>query len=304
MGRKVTLTKGDLGGSKTSQTTAKTNSSKNINNVKKSMKKADNISNQNLSLLDILPPLIVGIIILSTWELTVRMMNIQPYILPSPSVIIKSLISEWNTLFPALLITLQMTLIAFFTAIISGVLIAILFTQSKWIERSFYPYAVILQTTPLIAIAPLIIIWFKDNTFGALVLCAWIVAFFPIVSNTTLGLNSVDKNLVNLFKLYQANRWQTLIYLSLPSALPYFLGALKIIGGLALIGAIAAEFVSGTGGTKSGLAYQMLMASYNLQIPKMFASLLLISLTGITIFTVLNYISYLLLKKWHESAIS
>ncbi len=258
-------------------------------------------SNKKIISLEVIAPILVGVIFFSTWELAVRIMATPPYILPSPSLIARTLISDWDTLFPALLITLQMTLIAFITAIISGVLIAVLFTQSKWIERSFYPYAVILQTTPLIAIAPLIIIWFKDNTFGALVLCAWIVAFFPIVSNTTLGLNSVDQNLVNLFKLYKANRWQTLINLSLPSALPYFLGGLKISGGLALIGAIAAEFVSGTGGAKSGLAYQMLMASYNLQIPKMFAALFLISLTGVTLFTVLNYISYLLLKNWHES---
>ena len=251
--------------------------------------------------LEVIAPLSIGVIFLSIWELTVKIMATPPYILPSPSLIVRTLISESNTLFPALLITLQITLIAFITAIISGVSIAILFSQSKWIERSFYPYAVILQTTPLIAIAPLIIIWFKDNTFGALILCAWIVAFFPIVSNTTLGLNSVDQNLVNLFKLYKANRWQTLINLSLPSALPYFLGGLKISVGLALIGAVAAEFVSGTGGAKSGLAYQMLMASYNLQIPKMFAALFLISLTGVTLFTILNYISYLLLKNWHES---
>ncbi len=270
----------------------------NINNTPKITKKVT----KKIFSLEVIAPFIVGILFLTGWEVIVRVMDIQPYILPSPSNIISTLFSEWDSLFPALLITIKMTLIAFFTAIVSGVFIAVLFKQSKWIERSLYPYAVILQTVPLIAIAPLIIIWFKDNTFGALVLCAWIVAFFPIVSNTTLGLNSVDKNLTNLFKLYKANRWQTLIYLQLPSALPYFLGALKISGGLALIGAIAAEFVSGTGGVKSGLAYQMLMASYNLQIPKMFAALFLISLTGITIFTVLSYISNLLLKNWHESA--
>ncbi len=258
-------------------------------------------SDKKILSLEGIAPIVVGVIFISIWELTVRIMATPPYILPSPSLIACTLIRDWNTLFPALLITLQMTLIALITAIFSGVFTAILFSQSKWIERSFYPYAVILQTTPLIAIAPLIIIWFKDNTFAALVLCAWIVAFFPILSNTTLGLNSVDKNLVNLLKLYQANRWQTLINLSLPSALPYFLGGLKISAGLALIGAIAAEFVSGTGGAKSGLAYQMLMASYNLQIPKMFAALFLISLTGVTLFSILNYLSYLLLKNWHES---
>lgn len=248
-------------------------------------------------------PILVGLILLTSWEIWVKIKTIPPYILPSPTLIFKTLINDWDILSVSLFFTVKMTLFAFLLSIISGVLIAILFNQSKWIERSFFPYAVILQTTPLIAIAPLIIIWFKDNTFGALVVCAWIIAFFPIVSNTTLGLNSVDENLINLFKLYKASRWQELIYLRMPAALPYFLGGLKISGGLALIGTVAAEFVSGSGGAKSGLAYQILMASYNLQIPRMFAALLLISITGISIFIILNLISYFLLKNWHESAI-
>ena len=181
-------------------------------------------SNNKIISIELIYPIIVGVFFFTIWELAIKITATPSYILPSPSLIFRTLISDWNTLFPALLITLKITLTAFIAAIISGVLIAILFSQSKWIERSFYPYAVILQTTPFIAIAPLIIIWFKDDTFGALVLCAWLVAFFPIISNSTLGLNSVDQNLVNMFKLYKANRWQTLIYLSLPSALPYFLG--------------------------------------------------------------------------------
>ncbi len=253
--------------------------------------------------LEAIAPVIVGIITLVGWEMWVRIMELPSYILPGPILIVQTLISDWDKLYPAMLTTLQMTIVALIVSIISGVAIAILFNQSKWIERSLFPYAVILQTVPLIAIAPLVIIWFGDNTFGALVFCAWIIAFFPIVSNTTLGLNSVDQNLVNLFQLYQASPWQTLIYLRLPAALPYFLGGLKISGGLALIGAVAAEFVSGRSGVQSGLAYQMLMASYNLQIPRMFAALLLISLMGISIFVLLSSISYLLLRNWHESAV-
>jgi NitT/TauT family transport system permease protein len=229
-------------------------------------------------------------------------MGIPPYLLPSPSLVLQTLIKDWNQLFPSLLITLQITLVAFIAATISGLIIAILFTQSKWIERSFFPYAVILQTTPIVAIAPLIIIWLRNNTFAALVVCAWIVAFFPIVSNTTVGLNSVEKNLSNLFQLYKASRWQTLIYLRLPSALPYFLSGLRISGGLALIGAVVAEFVAGTGGARSGIAYQILMSSYNLQIPRMFAALFLTTISGVIIFIALTIISELLLSNWHESA--
>ncbi len=167
---------------------------------------------------------------------------------------------------------------------------------------SLFPYAVILQVTPIVAIAPLIIIWVND-TLVSLLICAWIVAFFPILSNTILGLNSADHNLINLFQLYGANRWQTLRYLRLPAALPYFLGGLRISGGLALIGAVVAEFVAGSGGTASGLAFRILEAGYQLKIPRMFAALVMVSGAGIVIFLVLSLISHLLLRRWHESAV-
>ncbi|MDJ0717069.1 MAG: ABC transporter permease [Prochloraceae cyanobacterium] len=252
---------------------------------------------------DVIAPIIIGIFALLIWEILVRLMNLPPYILPGPLLVFQTLIEEWHNLFPSLLITLQITLMALMTATFSGLLVAILFAQSKWIERSFFPYAVILQTTPIVAIAPLIILWFKNNIFAALVVCASIVAFFPIVSNTTLGLNSVEANLNNLFQLYKASPWQKLIYLRLPSALPYFLGGLRISGGLALIGAVVAEFVAGTGGSQSGIAYQILMSSYNLEIPRMFAALFLTTLSGVIIFVSLTILSDLLLKNWHESAI-
>lgn len=252
---------------------------------------------------DILAPIIVGILVLILWDVLVKVTNTPPYILPSPILVIQTLIRDWNELFSSLLITLQITIVAFIAAAISGLLIAVLFTQSKWIERSLFPYAVILQTTPIVAIAPLIILWLKNNTFAALVVCAWIVAFFPIVSNTTLGLKSADKNLINLFQLYKASPWQTLIYLRLPSAMPYFLSSLKISGGLSLIGAVVAEFVAGTGGASSGLAYRILISSYNLQIPRMFAALLLTTGLGVLIFVSLSVISDTILSKWHESAI-
>lgn len=252
---------------------------------------------------DIIAPVVVGVIAILAWDIFVRVTKMPPYLLPGPFLVIETLFKEWGTLFPSLIITLQITIAAFIAAVVSGLLVAILFTQSKWIERSLFPYAVILQTTPIVAIAPLIIIWLKNSTFAALVVCAWIVAFFPIVSNTTLGLNSVDHNLSNVFQLYKANRWQTLLHLRLPAAMPYFLGGLRISGGLALIGAVVAEFVAGTGGAQSGLAYQILMASYNLQIPLMFAALLLTTALGVVIFVVLTLLSDLLLKNWHESAV-
>lgn len=262
-----------------------------------------------LSSPDVLAPLMVGVLALVVWEGSVRLANVPPYILPGPILVMQTMVQEWGTLFPSLLITVKITLVAFLAAIASGLLISILFTQSKWIERSFFPYAVILQTTPIAAIAPLIILWVRQvvpgeqSTFVSLVICAWIVAFFPILSNTTLGLNSADHTLINLFQLYRASRWQTLLYLRLPSALPYFLGGLRISGGLALIGAVVAEFVAGTGGTSSGIAYQILMSSFNLQIPRMFAALLMTTGLGVMIFVVLTLLSDALLRHWHESAV-
>ncbi len=252
--------------------------------------------------LEVIAPVIVGILFLVGWEVAVRVTGMPHYLLPGPILVAQTLIRDWGTLFPSLLITLQITVVAFLAATVSGLLVSILFTQSKWIERSFFPYAVILQTMPIVSIAPLIIIWLRNNTFAAMVVCAWIVAFFPILSNTTLGLNSVDHNLLNLFQLYKANRWQTLIYLRLPSAMPYFMGGLRISGGLALIGAVVAEFVAGTGGQQAGIAYQILISSFNLQVPRMFAALVLVTGLGILIFVSLSALSEKVLGKWHESA--
>ncbi|HTY68174.1 MAG TPA: ABC transporter permease [Alphaproteobacteria bacterium] len=250
----------------------------------------------------ILAPLAIGLVVLAVWEAVVRLNHIPVYILPGPILIAQTLVRDWDTLSTSLWVTLEITFMALTVAVALGVFISVLFSQSKWVELSFFPYAVILQVTPIVAIAPLIIIYVSDIRI-ALLICAWIVAFFPILSNTTLGLNSADHNLINLFQLYGASRGQVLRHLRLPAAMPYFLGGLRISGGLSLIGAIVAEFVAGTGGRASGLAYRILESGYQLQIPRMFAALLLISLTGIVIFLVLSLISHLCLRKWHESAI-
>ena len=250
----------------------------------------------------ILMPLAVGILALAGWELAVRLQGIPVYILPGPVLIAKTMVSDWGTLSGSLWITLSISLAALSAAVVLGVSLSVLFAQSKWVELSFFPYAVILQVTPIVAIAPLIIIWVNDVKLSLLI-CAWIVAFFPILSNTTLGLNSADHNLLNLFQLYKATRFQTLMNLRLPSALPYFLGGLKISGGLALIGAVVAEFVAGTGGSQSGLAYRILESGYQLRIPRMFAALFMISISGIVIFMCLSLLSHLTLRRWHESAL-
>lgn len=250
----------------------------------------------------VVAPLILGVLMLALWEGAVRFAAIPPYILPGPILVAETLIADWSTLAPALLVTVEITLAALAAAVVVGGLLAVLFSLSRWVELSLFPYAIILQVTPIVAIAPLIIVWANDVELSLLI-CAWLVAFFPILSNTILGLRSVDPNLLSLFELYGAGRWRTLVHLRLPAALPYFLGGLRISGGLALIGAVVAEFVAGTGSNASGLAWRILESGYQLKIPRMFAALVLVSATGIAIYLLLTWISHLLLRRWHESAL-
>ena len=250
-----------------------------------------------------LVPLIVGIAVLATWQVLVRFYQIPAYLLPAPSDVWTAFVANFPELMSALWVTLRIVAAAFVVAAVSGVFWAVIFAQSRTVEMALYPYAVALQVTPVVAIAPLIVILVGfDRIDLALLIIAWIVAFFPILANTTIGLRSADVNLTDLFKLYGASRWQILWRLQLPSALPYLLGALKVTGGLSLIGVIVAEFVAGTG-TDTGLGWTITQAMLNLEIAKMFAALGLLALFGIAIFAALSALEYALLHKWHESAL-
>jgi NitT/TauT family transport system permease protein len=250
----------------------------------------------------LLPPALFALLALAGWEAVVRLRHLPEYLLPGPLRVAAALRQDWGTLFPSLLVTLRVTGEALLAAAVLGAGLAVLLAQARWIERSLFPLAVVLQVTPLVAIAPLLLIWVK-NVELALVLCAFLAAFFPVVANTTLGLRSADHHLLDLLRLYGASRWQVLRRVRLPSALPYFLGGLRISGGLALIGAVVAEFVAGTGGTASGLAYRILEAGYTLQIPRMFAALTLLAAAGVLLYAALAGLSHLLLRRWHESAV-
>lgn len=247
-------------------------------------------------------PLLIMIVAIWLWDRICVWNEIPRYILPRPADVLQALYNDRALLFGALLVTLKITFLSLLLAVAGGVGLSVLFTQSKWVEMSFFPFAIILQVTPIVAVFPLINIY-VDNQTAKLLLCAWIVAFFPILANTTLGLNSVDRNLIDLFKLNGATRWQTLWHLRLPAAMPYFLGGLKIAGGLALIGAVVAEFVAGSAGQSSGLASRIIEAGYRLNAPRLFAALILVSFTGILIFLVLSLLSDRVLRRWHESAL-
>ncbi len=245
-------------------------------------------------------PLFALLAAIGFWEAIVRINDIPPVILPAPSQIFLTLIKDWGTLSKSLMVTLGITLEALIAATIGGSLLALAFAQWSPVERAFFPFAVILQVTPVVSIAPLLLVYLSSS--AAVLVCAFLVAFFPILSNTALGLSSVDHNLLDLFQLYRASRGRQLLLLRIPSALPYFLGGLRIGGGLALIGAIVAEIAAGSAGQGAGLAFRIVELGYRLNIPRMFAALVLISVAGIMIFVVLSGLSYLLLHRWHDSA--
>ena len=255
-------------------------------------------------ILDIALPLAVAALLLGLWEWAVAHWQVPTYVLPAPSAIVKAFADNFSSLMEALASTLAVTLEAFLAATILGVAAAIAFTQSRLLERTLYPYAVILQVTPVVAIAPLILIWVGFEHINlALVIIATIVAFFPILAGATLGLKSADFNLMDLTRLYGASRAQTLWRVRLPTALPYLLSGMKTAGGLALIGAVVAEFVAGSG-TATGLAWRIVESGNRLEIATLFAALALLAFTGVVIFAALSLLEWALLRRWHESAIN
>ena len=248
------------------------------------------------------PPLLIpvaaGLAALIAWEILVRMRSIPPYILPAPSLVAKTLWANLDSLLVSWLYTIKITFGALLLALAGGVVLASAFALSRTLELALFPFAIALQVTPIVAIAPLILIY-VDSTTAALLICAFIVAFFPVLSNTLIGLRSADPNLQDLLTLYGATRWQRLRWLLAPSALPYLIAGLKISGGLALIGAVVAEFAAGAAGRETGLASRILEASFRTEIPKMYAALTLVALTGVAIYLASNALSRVLLGHWH-----
>jgi len=258
-------------------------------------------------------PLAVFAAVIGAWEAAVRLQGIPPYILPAPSLIGATMIADWPLLRASLLTTLGTTLLGLALAVVGGVVLALLLSLSRIVEYSIYPFAIVLQVTPVIAIAPLLLIYMPQD--AAVLTCAWLVAFFPVLSNTMLGLQSVDRNLMELFQLYGApasrkplallrSRLKALWYLRRPAALPAFLTGLRIAGGLSLIGAVVAEMAAGSAGAGSGLAYRIIESQYRLNIPRLFAALVLLALTGIGLYLLLAGISHRVLRRWHESALA
>jgi len=253
-------------------------------------------------LLNVLVPAGMVVLAVGLWQLHVSVNAVPRYIMPGPMDVAAALVSDWPTLWPSLLVTLRITVLALLLALVGGVGLAVVMVQSRWVELAVFPFAVVLQVTPIIAIAPLLLIYMPD-TQSALLACAFVVAFFPVLSNMVAGLKSVDHNLLDLFALNGASRWQTLLLLRLPASMPYFAAGLRIAGGLSLIAAVVAEFAAGSAGRGSGLAFRLLESGYRLNYPRLYAALVLLMLTGVAIYAITSLVSWLLLHRWHESAV-
>jgi len=245
-------------------------------------------------------PTLSVLVFLAAWEAGVRALQVPAYLLPAPSLIAVTLADNFGSLAASWWFTARITLIALALAIAGGVLIAALFALSRNAEHALTPFAVVLQVTPIVSIAPLIMI-LTDSPLATVIICAWLVAFFPILANTLTGLRSVDANLRDLFRLQRASRWQTLRWLLVPAALPSFMTGLRIAGGLALIGEVGGEFAAGAAGRDTGLASRILESAFRTEIPKMFAALALVAFTGVALYLTSGALSRALLRRWHES---
>jgi NitT/TauT family transport system permease protein len=240
------------------------------------------------------------VMLLALWEGLVWWADIPEYTLPGPRSIAAVLWSDGLSLLPSWLYTLRITGAALLLAALGGIVVATVFVLFPRLERAFFPVAVVLQVTPIVAIAPLLLIYLPSTT-AAVLLCAWIVAFFPVLSNTVQGLRAADPLLQDVFTLAHATRWQRWRWLALPAALPDLMAGLRVSGGLALIGAVTAEMVAGAAGQETGLASRILEASFRTETPKMFAALALLVVTGVGIHAALEALSRKLLGAWHPS---
>ncbi|GAF65606.1 ABC transporter permease protein [Bacillus sp. TS-2] len=248
----------------------------------------------------VLPPVLALVVFVVVWEVLVRALGIAHYILPKPTDIYGATIDNWSNLLMALRTTVIESVIGFIFSVIIGIGVAVLMASSKWIERSFYPYAIILQTIPVVAIAPIIVIWFGSG-MNAIIIIAFTIGFFPMLSNTLIGLNATDHKLKDLFQLYNASKWQIMWKLRFPAALPFIIAGMKISCTLAVVGAIVGEYIAGVGGGAGGIGYAITVAASRLQTPYLFALGLSAALLGIVFFLVVSFLSRKLLSSWHES---
>ena len=250
----------------------------------------------------IVPPLLVFGIVILVWQLAINFFQIRPYLLPSPTAVFQALINDRSVLTQAVIYTGTAALSGFAGSLIIGTLIAFAFSQSRMLRASSYPYFIFLQTVPIVAIAPLIVRWFGYG-FQSVALVAFLLSLFPIISNGTQGLLEIDPNLLDLFRLNNASRWQTLVKLRFPSAIPGLLAGARTASGLSIVGAIVGEFFVGYASKQFGLGYLIYYTNGQAQLDRMFAAVLTSTLFGIAIFSLVNLISMTILRNWYDGPV-
>lgn len=249
----------------------------------------------------IVGPVIALVIFIASWQFIPLVLGIKPFILPKPTDVMQAAVQDWHLLWPAIQITVVESVVGFLFSAVIGIAVSIILASSRILEVSLYPYAIILQTIPVVAIAPIVVIWFGSG-YNSIVIISFLIGFFPVVSNTLMGLNSVDKNMGDLFALYNASKWQTMWKLRIPAALPFIMSGLKVSCTLAIVGAITGEFIAGIGGGKGGLGYAITVAAVQLKTPYLFACAIAGAVFGILFYLVVSFLSHLLLRSWHDSA--
>jgi NitT/TauT family transport system permease protein len=246
--------------------------------------------------------LLIFTALLLIWQAIVWLFNLKPYIFPSPFDVLKAIEARYSDLLASLLISATAAATGLLAALIAGIAIALIFAQSPWVRKMFYPYTILLQTIPIVAITPLIIMWIGPGLF-AVTLITFIICLAPIIANTTLGLISIDRNLVDLFLMHNASRPQILTKLRMPHALPSIFTGIRISSGIAVIGALTGELFAGSSRVgQGGLGYAIQYASAQTETPYLFALVLAASALGFAFFFIVMGLEWYFLHHWHESA--
>lgn len=249
------------------------------------------------------PPVLVFVLFIAGWWLIASTVYAdEDFLLPGPWAVVEAGFNNAGEIWSATRITLVEAAAGFASAIVIGMSGAILMSQAKWLERSMYPYAVMLQTVPVVAVAPVIVLWFGYNQTSVIVV-SFMIAVFPIINNTLLGLLSADRNHVDLFRMHHAGRLTEFIKLRLPGATPSIFAGLRISAGLSVVGAIVGEFIIGAGGTEGGLGVKVIFAQGKLDTDMLFAEVFAATALGLGFFVLVSYVGALLLRSWHESAL-
>ena len=249
-----------------------------------------------------IPPILVLVIFLIVWSIAAHLYN-MPFLLPNPLEVAQAFVADIDMVIGGLWITFQEALYGYLLAISIGITFAAIMSQSKILERSFYPYAILLQTLPAVAVAPLIVLWFGFE-MKSVIIISLIISLFPIINNTLLGLKSTSINLVELFQMHNQSRFVNFFKLRLPAATPHIIAGLRISAGLSVIGAIVGEFIIGSGSEGGGLGVMIMYAQASMETPLVMALILTATALGFAFFMSVTTLGYYLLHNWHESEIA